>query len=118
MADIIIIAIIVVIVLAGLSSSVRHFRGEGGCCGGSTPKQKKKKLDAPKMGERKILIEGMHCDNCKNSVERAINKIDGASCTVDLKKKTAHVSYSKEIADEILKQAVEELGFEVKSIEK
>ena len=29
----------------------------------------------------------MHCENCKNSIERSVNIIDGASCQVNLKKK-------------------------------
>ena len=49
-------------------------------------------------------------------IEKKFNKIDGAVCKVNLKKKTAKVSYSKEISDEILKQTIENAGFEVKSI--
>ena len=59
----------------------------------------------------------MHCDNCKNSVERQINKIDGASATVNLRKKIAVVEYDRELDDEDLRKAVERLDFKVTGIE-
>lgn len=36
MGNLIIGAILIVIVALGISSSVKHFKGEGGCCGGSS----------------------------------------------------------------------------------
>ena len=104
--------------LLAIPSSIKHFKGQGGCCGGGNTVKEHKKLDAPKIGEKEILIEGMHCENCKNSVERAVNNIDGAVCKVNLKKKRAKVSYSKEISDEILRETIENVGFEVKEIVK
>ena len=75
MSTIIIIAVLIVIVAAAVISSKKHFKGEGGCCGGgsdSVPSQDKK-LTEPKIGEKHVYIEGMHCNNCKNSIENAIN---------------------------------------------
>ena len=46
----------------------------------------------------------------------AINKIEGASAKVDLKKEEAVVSYDREINDDDLKKAVEEAGFKVVDI--
>ena len=70
MGTIIIIAVLIVIVAAAVISSKKHFKGEGGCCGGgsdSVPSQDKK-LTEPKIGEKHVYIEGMHCNNCKNSL--------------------------------------------------
>ena len=36
MGNLIIGAILIVIVALGISSSVKHFKGEGGCCEGSS----------------------------------------------------------------------------------
>lgn len=116
MTDIIIVGILVIAIILGIAPTIKHFKGKGGCCGGGDIPKKKKKLTGTKMGEKEILIEGMHCDNCKNNVERSINKIEGAVCKVNLKKKRAIVSYSKEIEDEVLIEAIECLGFEVKGI--
>lgn len=117
MGNFIVIGILVVIVILALSPTIKHFKGQGSCCGGGSSEIKEnKKLTEPKLGEKMIEIEGMHCDHCKNSVEHAINKIDGAACKVNLKKKTATVAYSETIQNDRLKEAIESLGFEVKSI--
>ena len=62
------------------------------------------------------MIEGMHCENCEIRVANALNRLENVACKVNLKKKTAVVSYSAEISDEILKETVERLGYEVTEI--
>ena len=115
MGNAIIIGILIIVGFFALRSALKHFKGEGGCCGaGSVPKQKKKIQDA--RFRRVIQIEGMHCENCRNSVEKAINELEGAAARVDLKKNTAEVVMEKEIPDELLIRAVEKAGFQVKSI--
>lgn len=116
MGNVIIIAVLLVIVVLAIFPTVKHFKGEGSSCGGGGSVKEYKKLDAPKIGEKEMKIEGMHCENCKNRVERAVNKIDGAVCRVNLKKKTARISYSRVIGDEELKEAVCKLGYKVKDI--
>ena len=119
MSTIIIIAVLIVIVAAAVISSKKHFKGEGGCCGGgsdSVPSQDKK-LTEPKIGEKHVYIEGMHCNNCKNSIENAINKYDGVACHVFLKKKMAVVEYSTEISDDKIRNAIEFLDFKITKIE-
>ena len=59
----------------------------------------------------------MHCENCKNRVERAINRIDGAVGKVNLKKSIAVVSFDREVSDEEIRKAVEEQDYKVLSIE-
>ena len=45
MSDVIIIFIMVILIIVGIRSTVKHFKGEGGCCGGgSSVKVKRKKL--------------------------------------------------------------------------
>ena len=118
MGNIIVIVVIVVIAFFAVRSSMKHFKGEGGCCGGGgSEKVEKKVLTGQKLGEKIIHIDGMHCDNCKNSVERQINKIDGASAMVNLRKKIAVVEYDRELDDEDLRKAVERLDFKVTGIE-
>ena len=110
--------IIILAVAAALFFAVRGVisRGKNGCCGGSVPKVPDKKLDGPKIGEKVVVIEGMHCENCKNSVERQINRIDGAAAKVNLKKNFAVVSMSRQVTDEELIRAVERADFKVVSI--
>lgn len=118
MGNIIIGMILAVIVCFAVRSSMRHFKGEGGCCGGgSVPKPKKKKLEGTKLAQKRIYIEGMHCENCKNRVESCLNQVEGVVAKVDLKKNIAIVSISRRIEDEELKRVVEGIDFKVTEIE-
>lgn len=36
MTDAIIISILLIFVIIGICSSIKHFKGEGGCCGGGS----------------------------------------------------------------------------------
>ncbi|SJZ53904.1 heavy metal translocating P-type ATPase [Anaerorhabdus furcosa] len=63
-----------------------------------------------------LQIEGMSCGHCQARVEKALNAVDGVQATVDLASNSAVVTLSKEVANEILKKAVEDAGYEVVSI--
>ena len=66
MGNYIVGAALLVAVLLALRSSLKHFRGEGGCCGGGgEPKPERKKLQGPIVAEKVIHIEGMRCENCR-----------------------------------------------------
>ena len=119
MGTAIIIGILAIIVVIAVISSVKHMKGEGGCCGGggSEPKQKKKKLAGEVIATKIISIEGMHCENCKNTVEKYINQIDGASAQVNLKKNIAVVQLDRPVEDTDLRTAVARAGFTVAGIE-
>lgn len=64
---------------------------------------------------KKILyVEGMVCNNCVSHVTEALLEIKGvAGADVVLESKTATVTLEKEIADEVLKAAVVEAGYDV-----
>ena len=116
--DYIIIAVLAGIVIIAILRSIKHFKG-GGCCGsGSNTIRDKKILTAPKIGEKVLTVEGMHCENCEIRVENALNRLDGVVCKVNLKKKTATVSFSQEVSDALLKETVERLGYQVTQIGK
>lgn len=110
--------ILLVIVVVALANSISHMKGEGGCCGGSCESRpEKKKLAGPVVAEKILYIEGMHCNNCKNSVEKQINRIEGAVARVNLKKKRAVVTMDRDIPEEQLINAVEFLDFTVSRVE-
>lgn len=59
-----------------------------------------------------ISVEGMSCEHCAASVKSALEQLDGVkSAKVDLKKKSATVKLTDEVADDVLKSAVTEAGF-------
>lgn len=75
-------------------------------------------MDGDVVAKKIMHIEGMHCEKCKNRVENAINRIDGAVAKVNLKKNIAEINMTKEIADDILSSAVEYEDYKVIEIER
>lgn len=115
MENIIIIGILVIVVLVGVRSSIKHFKGEGGCCGGGSTTVKKKKLKNV-ITTKKVMIDGMSCEHCKNRVEQKMNEMDGVAAKVNLTKKQAIVSLSKDVSDEQLTAVIEKAGYKVVEI--
>ena len=116
MENYIIIGILLVIVVIAVIRAAKHFKG-GGCCGsGGNTIRDKKMLTEPKLGEKVMKIEGMHCENCEIRVENALNRLNGVACRVSWKKKSAVVTYSTEVTDDLLKATVEKLGYKVTDI--
>lgn len=67
--------------------------------------------------EKIIYIEGMACGHCKAAVEKALGALDGVSkVEVSLEEKLAKLILDKNLDDAILKNAVEEAGYEVVEI--
>ena len=66
--------------------------------------------------EKIVQIKGMSCMHCSARVEKALNNIDGVEAKVDLAANIATVKISKEVSDETLKTAVDNVGYEVTSI--
>ncbi len=71
-----------------------------------------------KVDNKKIIsIEGMQCNHCKMSVEKALYSIEGiTSVNVSLEEKRAEIEYNIDIENSKIKEAIEEIGFEVKEI--
>lgn len=63
-----------------------------------------------------MIIEGMMCPKCKAHVEKALNAIEGVSAEVDLDSKSAAVTLTADISDEVLTNAVTEAGYDVISV--
>lgn len=73
------------------------------------------KEDKNKMITKTIQIEGMQCNHCKMSVEKALNSIEGVTkVEVNLENKIAVIEMEKEVEDSKIKEVIEEAGFIVK----
>ena len=117
MTDVILIIIIAAVMVFALKGSIAHMRGEGGCCGGGkVPKAARKKLEGRPVGVKEIMIDGMHCENCRNRAERCLNQLDGVAAKVNLQKHMAVVTMTREVPDEELEHAVTGAGFTVTGI--
>ena len=67
--------------------------------------------------QQTIGIQGMNCNHCAASVEKALKAIPGVTAvTVDLAGKSATLTTETRIADDSITRAVTEAGFEVTGI--
>lgn len=110
MENYIIIASMIVIVAIAVRSTVKHFKGQGGCCGGGDYKPKKKKFSKI-LYKKTFKVGGMHCEHCKNRVEEAVNDIKGVAGKVNLKKGELIVSYAAEVEDKVIISKIEKAGY-------
>ena len=113
MQNFIIIGIIAIFAISGAISTIRHFKGNGGCCGGGSYKPKAKKLSVIKY-QKTFKVDGMHCEHCKSRVEEIVNDISGVSGKVSLKSGTLTVSYSESVDDEYIKSKLLRAGYTMK----
>lgn len=68
------------------------------------------------MVERILQIKGMSCGHCSARVEKALNNIDGVEAKVDLETNSAKVIITKAVSDNMIKEAVDNVGYEVVSV--
>ena len=60
-----------------------------------------------------VAVEGMHCEHCAASVEKAVSAVAGVSgAKVNLKKKNVTVSMDQPVDNALLAKAIEEAGFQ------
>ena len=65
-----------------------------------------------------INIEGMMCGHCEMSVKKALEALDGVTgAEVSHEKGTAVVSFDTEVADDVLKKAVEDKDYKVTAVQ-
>ena len=63
-----------------------------------------------------ILVEGMTCEHCAQTIKKALNELIGMkSIEVDLKNKMVTVDFDKDLVNvESIKENILEAGFEVR----
>ena len=82
-----------------------------------TEKQSKKKQEESTM-TKTMKIEGMMCGHCEARVKKTLEAIDGVKeAVVSHEAGTAVVTLEKDVADQVLKDAVEAQDYPVKGIE-
>lgn len=63
---------------------------------------------------KKLIVNGMSCNHCKMSVEKALKKIDNVEdVEVNLETKEVIISSNKEIDNKVIEETIKEAGFEV-----
>lgn len=64
-----------------------------------------------------IEISGMTCNHCVQSISKAIEEL-GASCQINLSSKLAQVSYEESLQPQQILDAIENIGFDCKILNK
>ena len=66
---------------------------------------------------KKLIIEGMMCSHCTGRVQKALSALEGVSAVeMDLEEKSADVTLSADVSDDVLTAAVTRAGYKVLSI--
>ena len=66
------------------------------------------------MKEINLIVNGMMCGGCESRVKNAIKNIEGVeNVTADHKTGKVIVISNNEVSEEIIKEALEDIGYEV-----
>ncbi len=100
-------------------SKFRSETPEAPACGGSCPLELKENINrgGKQTMNKTMIIEGMMCAHCTGRVEKALSAIDGVTAVeMSLEGKSAALTLSKDVDDQVLTDAVTEAGYEVVSV--
>ncbi len=62
-----------------------------------------------------IKVEGMMCEGCENRVQNVLSQIDGVEKVIaNHKEGTVTVKANNEVDKNIIKEKIEDIGYEVK----
>ncbi len=102
-----------------LAAAVTEAGYEPGECTVPTPRSEAEiKQNEVNTMTKVLTVEGMMCAHCKANVEKALSAVAGVTSAVaDLEAKTATVTLSAPVADEVLTAAVTDAGYEVKGVQ-
>ena len=65
-----------------------------------------------------MIIEGMMCAHCTGRVEKALSAIHGVTAVeMSLEGKSAALTLSEDVGDQVLTDAVTQAGYEVVSVQ-
>lgn len=79
--------------------------------------QKEKEKERTNTMTKVISIEGMMCNHCTGTVQKALEAVEGVKAvTMSLEQKNATVELASDVADDVLTKAVVDAGYEVKGI--
>ncbi len=102
---------------------ITHATAEEELCILNLPAEQNNRQDVKQEKERTntmtkvISIEGMMCNHCTGTVQKALEAVEGVKAvTMSLEQKNATVELASDVADEVLTKAVVDAGYEVKGV--
>ena len=102
---------------------ITHAAAEEEQCILKAPVEQNNRQDVKQEKERTntmtkvISIEGMMCNHCTGTVQKALEAVEGVKAvTMSLEQKIATVELASDVADDVLTKAVVDAGYEVKGV--
>ena len=102
---------------------ITHAAAEGEQCILKASAEQNNRQDVKQEKERTntmtkvISIEGMMCNHCTGTVQKALEAVEGVKAvTMSLEQKNATVELASDVADDVLAKAVTDAGYEVKAV--
>lgn len=102
---------------------ITHVAAEEEQCILKAPAEQNNRQDVKQEKERTntmtkvISIEGMMCNHCTGTVQKALEAVEGVkTVTMSLEQKNAAVELASDVADDVLAKAVTDAGYEVKGV--
>lgn len=102
---------------------ITHAAAEEEQCILKAPAEQNNRQDVKQEKERTntmtkvISIEGMMCNHCTGTVQKALEAVEGVKAvTMSLEQKNATVELASDVSDEVLTKAVVDAGYEVKGV--
>lgn len=102
---------------------ITHAAAEEEQCILKAPAEQNNRQDVKQEKERTntmtkvISIEGMMCNHCTGTVQKALEAVEGVkTVTMSLEQKNATVELASDVADDVLAKAVTDAGYEVKGV--
>lgn len=102
---------------------ITHAAAEEEQCILKAPAEQNNRQDVKQEKERTntmtkvISIEGMMCNHCTGTVQKALEAVEGVkTVTMSLEQKNAAVELASDVADDVLAKAVTDAGYEVKGV--
>lgn len=102
---------------------ITHAAAEEEQCILKIPAEQNNRQDVKQEKERTntmtkvISIEGMMCNHCTGTVQKALEAVEGVkTVTMSLEQKNATVELASDVADDVLAKAVTDAGYEVKGV--
>ncbi|MEY4020628.1 MAG: hypothetical protein RL484_780, partial [Actinomycetota bacterium] len=56
-------------------------------------------------------VSGMTCSSCVNSIERALNEIDGVTASVNFASETVHIAGPTDLSPEVVMKKIKSAGY-------
>jgi Cu+-exporting ATPase len=58
-----------------------------------------------------FAVSGMTCSSCVNSIERALNEIDGVTASVNFASETVHIAGPADLSPDVVMKKIKSAGY-------